>query len=586
MAKRWRIRPHDPALIRALEHAAGVPPVVAQLLASRGLIDAAAVREFLEVRLSALHPPELLPGVSEAAARLHAAISAGRKIVVYGDYDVDGMAATALLWRCLKLLGGQVVYHVPHRLDEGYGLSCEALDALAADGAAVVVTVDCGIASTTEADHARRLGLELIVTDHHEPGPRLPEAAAVVHPRLSGGAYPFGELCGSGVAFKLAWALCQQASQAKRVSEAMRGFLVEAVDLVALGTVADMVPLVGENRVFVAHGLQGLRGQASPGLRELLRVCGLTSKAQLATEDIGFSIAPRLNAAGRLGQARLGVELLTTASDDRARELADYLNHLNESRQSLERSVYLAALKQAQEQFDPEGDAALVLADRGWHAGVIGIVAGRLAEKFHRPVVLVSLDECGTRPGLGSARSVPGFHLHQALAACGGHLVTHGGHAAAAGLKVEERSIEAFRAAFVEHAAAEIAADDRVADLWIDAEVPLAWLSLQAVEHLERLAPFGCGNARPVLCATGVSLVESPKPIGGGGRHLSLKLAQQGVRLRAVAFGWGDRSEELSAAVGGPLAVAFRPMINEYQGRRTVELHLADYQPAAVTAPA
>ena len=576
MAKKWRIHPHDPVRVRELEETAGVSAVVAQLLLCRGICDPTAARTFLDTRLSDLRDPESLPGATRAAEIIHRAVQAGSKIVIYGDYDVDGMAATAILLKCLRLLGSEAAYYVPHRGDEGYGLHADALVKLAADGAQLVISVDCGIGSVAEAAAAKRLGLELIITDHHEPGAELPDAAAIVHPRLPGSAYPFGGLCGAGVAFKLAWALCQQASQAKRVGEAMRNYLLEAVALAALGTVADVVPLVDENRILVCHGLRGLK-RPSLGLAALLKVTGLSDKPALSCEDIGFTLAPRLNAAGRLGQARLAIELLTTGNESRAADLAEYLHQLNDSRQSLERSIYLSANKQAAEHFDPHADAALVLADRGWHPGVIGIVAGRLAEKHHRPVVMVSLDEAGLRPGIGSARSVPGFNLHAALAACGEHLISHGGHAAAAGLRIEESRLDGFRAEFCEHAAAEIAVEDRLAELWIDAEAPLGALTLGAVDQIERLAPFGHGNARPLVCATGVTLAGPPKRIGGGGRHLSLKLSQHGVSLRAVAFGGGDWHDELAGA-SGPLAVAFRPIINDYRGRRSVELQLTDWR--------
>jgi single-stranded-DNA-specific exonuclease len=508
-----------------------------------------------------------------------------RRIVIYGDYDVDGVTGTSLLWQCLKLLGADVGYYVPHRLEEGYGLNCEALSTLAKEGARVLVTVDCGIASLREAEHARELGLELIVTDHHEFADALPTAAAIVHPRLPGHSYPFSGLSGAGVAFKLAWAVCQCASQAKKVSPHMKDFLLQAVALAALGTVADVVPLVDENRLIVRHGLASLKQNPTLGLATLMKVAKLGEKDKLASEDIAFTIAPRINAAGRLGQARLAVELLTTQSQPRAQELAEYIELLNESRQSLERSIYLAANKQAQEQFDPENDAALVLADHDWHPGVIGIVAGRLAEKYHRPVVIISLDKLGVKPGVGSARSVAGFNLHEALLNCSEHLLSHGGHAAAAGLKIEAQSIAAFREAFCEHACGEIAAEERVAELWIDAEAPLSAFTLKVVEQIESLAPFGQGNCRPMLCATHVMLAELPKRIGNG-RHLSLKLVQHGVRMRGVAFGQGDWADELTD-LATPLAIAFRPTINEYNGRRSVELHVCDWrvaEPAEVSA--
>lgn len=579
MAKRWRILPHDSDRIAALCRGADVPAVVAQLLVCRGITQPDVARVFLDPKLSALREPETLPGCWQAAEIIHRAIAEKKRIVVYGDYDVDGMTGTAILYLCLKLLGADVGYYVPHRIDEGYGLNSEAIESLVAEKAQLLVTVDCGIGSVAEAELAGRLGVELIITDHHEPGPKLPEAAAIVHPRLPGGDYPFGGLSGSGVALKLAWALCQQASGAKRVSQRMKDFLVQAVGLASLGTVADVVPLVDENRVLVRHGLNSLAACPTLGIKTLMRITKLDGKGQLDSEDIGFTLAPRLNAAGRLGQPRLAVELLITDKPDRAEELAQYIDGLNGSRQSLERSILLAAGKQAKEQFDPVDDAALVLADHGWHPGVIGIVAGRLADRYHRPVVMISWDNLGIKPGVGSARSVPGFNLHAALEACDEYLIKHGGHAAAAGLSIEEDKLDEFRAAFCEIASAEINEANRVAELTIDAESPLSAFTLQTVGQIDRLSPFGQSNPRPLLCTTDVTLAEPPRAIGGG-HHLSLKLSQHGVTLRSVAFGGGEWADDLNA-LDGPIDIAFRPMINTFRGRRSVELQLVDWRPTA-----
>jgi single-stranded-DNA-specific exonuclease len=586
MPKHWRIHPHDPDRIAALGRTAGVPAVVAQLLICRGVTEPAAIRSFLDPKLSALRDPEALPGCLAAARRIHEAVAARQKIVVYGDYDVDGMTATATLYLCLKLLGAEVSYYVPHRIDEGYGLHADAVRSWGSGRAGLMITVDCGIGGIEEARIAREVGLDLIITDHHEAGPVLPEAAAIVHPRLPGSFYPFGSLSGSGVAFKLAWAVCQQASGAQRVSPRMRDFLLQAVGLAALGTVADVVPLVDENRVLVYHGLASLAECPTLGLETLMKVAkldgklGSDGKRRLNSEDVAFAIAPRLNAAGRLGQPQLAVELLVTDRPERALELAQYIDQLNGSRQTLERSIQLAAGKQIKEQFDAEQDAALVLAERGWHPGVIGIVAGRLADKHHRPVVMISWDQMSSRPGIGSARSIPGFNLHAALQACDEYLLSHGGHVAAAGLRIDEDQLEGFRAAFCEVAAQEIDQRQRIADLLIDAEAPLSAFTLQTVQQLERLAPFGEHNARPLLCTTGATLAGPPKPLGAGGRHISLRLAQHGVSFRAVAFGGGDWLNDLTA-VTGPINVAFRPVINTYQGRRNVELHLVDWQKSA-----
>ncbi len=575
MAKRWCVSPHDPECIAALQRAAGIPAVVAQLLLARSIHDPSQAREFLDPKLTSLRDPALLPGCSQAAESLMRAVREGRRIAVHGDYDVDGMTGTAILYRCLQLLGAQVRYYIPHRVDEGYGLHAETVQSLAREGISLLVTVDCGIGSVPQAELARELGLQLIITDHHEPGPVLPEAAAIVHPRL--GSYPFGGLSGSGVALKLAWALCQQAAGAQKVGPAMRDFLLQAVGLAALGTVADVVPLLDENRVLVRHGLVSLTQRPTLGMRCLLELAGLQEKKELAADDLGFQIAPRLNAAGRLGQPQLAVELLVTDRADRAEELARYIDQLNATRQTLERSVFLAANKQVKERFDAAGEPALVLADNDWHAGVIGIVAGRLAEKYHRPVILVSLDPLGIKPGVGSARSVPGFHLCQALDACQEHLLGHGGHAAAAGLKIDPVRIDAFRADFCEYASAELAGASRVAELRIDAESPFSAFTPEAVQHIERLAPFGHGNQRPTLCTTDVTIAEAPRTIGGGGRHLVLKLAQHGITFRAVAFGAADWDPPLEDR-GHTIDVAFQPVINDFRGRRNVELHLVDWR--------
>jgi single-stranded-DNA-specific exonuclease len=597
MPKRWRIASYDSARVAALGRAARVPNVVAQLLLGRGICDADGVRRFLDVKLSGLRDPEELTGCARAAELLHQAIGDGRRITVYGDYDADGMSATAILMLCVKQLGAKADYYIPNRIDEGYGLNHDALRTIAGQGGDVVITVDCGITSVAEAETARELGLTLIITDHHQSASRrdaatvgeslrdshenggadLPHAAAIVHPGLPNSTYPFPGLCGAGVALKVAWALCQRASDAKRVSDSLRTFLMRAVGLASIGTIADVVPLIDENRILARHGLNCLRHYPTPGLRALEQVTGLTEKPALNCEDVGFTIAPRLNAAGRLGQAPLAVELLMTESPERALKLAEFIHGLNDQRQTLERSVYRAAHKIAEEKYDPAKSAALVLAGRGWHAGVIGIVAGRLAEQYHRPTILISLDELGAKPAMGSGRSVNGFNLHAALAACDEHLVCHGGHEAAAGLTIDERSIDAFRRDFCAFAEQHISEEERIAELFVDAETPLTALTHQTVTQIENLAPFGCGNERPVLCTTEVRLAEPPKRIGTNGHHLAVRLEQHGVFIRGVAFGGGDWEQDLIEA-RGPLAVAFKPVINTFRGRQSVEMHIADWR--------
>jgi single-stranded-DNA-specific exonuclease len=400
---------------------------------------------------------------------------------------------------------------------------------------------------------------------------------------LPGSSYPFGELCGAGVAFKLAWALCQECYGAKKLSDRLRNFLMRALALAAIGTVADMVPLIDENRVLVRHGLKSLKANPPAGLAELMRVCKLHEKPELSAEDIAFGIGPRLNAAGRLGQAQLGVELLTAPSGERATALADYIHQLNGSRETIERSVYLAAQKQAKQEFDPEADPALVLNGVGWHLGVIGVVAGRLAERYGKPVIVISADQAGSKPATGSGRAGGAIDLHAALSEADTHLLSFGGHRAAAGVKLDERVIDRFRSDFLEAVSRQQDAGVAAPEIVIDAQTSLAQLNLETLSQIESLAPFGQGNPRPVLLASGVRLCEPSRRIGGGDRHLTARLEHGGTRMRSVAFGGGEWCDELNA-MEGPIDIAFRPVINEFRGRRTVEAQLVDWRPARQTA--
>jgi len=404
----------------------------------------------------------------------------------------------------------------------------------------------------------------------------LPPASCVVHPRLPGSAYPFGDLCGAGVAFKLAWAVCQRMGDGKRATPQMREFLKSAVGLAAIGTVADVVPLVGENRILVRYGLEILREMPFLGLQALMTTAGFDERPTLTAEDIGFGLAPRINAAGRLGQARLAVELLTTNDRDRATNLADYLDELNKSRQTVERRVYRQAKAMVEAHPEWESDPSLVLAHPEWHPGVIGIVAGRIAERFERPSVLIALDDAqGT--GQGSARTFGGHDLYAAISACNAHLERFGGHRAAAGLRIRAEAVDEFRAALsASFADAETADVETI--LPADAEVPLSDLTRRAVKELESLGPFGCEHPRPRLVSTRVELVEPPRKMGGGDRHFSARVRQGSRVLRCVAFGKGDWADEMSD-VRGPLSICYSAGINAYNGYESVELQLIDWQP-------
>jgi single-stranded-DNA-specific exonuclease len=572
-AKVWHLLPHDSSALERLSQSLRVSPIIAQLLLNRRVAEPSDAQRFLSCPLNGLMEPELLPGVTAAAERLFLAIQAQKKICIYGDYDVDGVTATAIMLLCLRALGAQVEFHVPHRLEDGYGLNSETLQKLAQNGAQVVVTVDCGIASIAEADEAMRLGLELIITDHHEMKATLPNAAALVHPRLPGTAYPFGGLSGAGVAFKLAWALCKKVCGSAKVTPPLRELLLDGTLLAALGTVADVVPLHEENRIFVRHGLSRLRSKPLVGLRALLRCAKLETKANLGAMDIGYALAPRINAAGRLGTARLAVELLTTQSQERADVLADYLERQNHERQLIERRILI----EAREQAERHGEApALVLASPTWHPGLIGIVASRLVDQFARPVLMIALRE-GQPHGQGSGRSVPGFKLHEALQECTADLVSHGGHAAAAGFRIDPTLIDGFRERFCAVVAREFGLAPRPHRLTIDAEIPLSALTTGVMQAIDQLEPYGSGNPPPLLLADRLQVVGVPRKVGNGERHLSFKVRQNGKNMRAIAFGMADRCDELMSQAG-VCCLAFTPRWNEWQGYRSVDIEIKDFQ--------
>jgi single-stranded-DNA-specific exonuclease len=587
VTKIWRLLPHDRSAVERLAASLQVAPVVAQLLLNRGVSAIDAGRRFLDSPLNGLHPPELLPGAARAAERLFDAVKAGRRVCVYGDYDVDGTAGTAILLQVLRLLGAQADFYVPHRLEEGYGLNCEALRQIAAGGARVVVTVDCGICSVEEAEEAKRLGLELIVTDHHEYRPQLPDAAVLVHPRLPGTEYPFGGLSGSAVAFKVAWALARLASGGTdKVLPQFREFLVDALALAALGVVADVVPLLDENRILVRHGLKRLRHEPSVGIRALCDAAGLTGGEDVRAVDVGFKLAPRLNAAGRLGCARLVVDLLAGSRPELAPDHARYLEEQNAKRQALERRM----VAEAREMIVAEGrqdDPALVLARLDWHAGVLGIVAGRIAELYARPSCMIALqptravtaphDVEHARVGLGSGRSIAGFALHEALQACDDLLLSHGGHHAAAGFRILPEHVDAFRERLSAYTAKRFPGGAPAPVLTLDAELPPGVLTFGLLRDLDRLEPYGADNRKPIFLAGGLSVVGEPRKVGNGERHLSFRISQGGSTWKAIAWGIADRAEELMS-VGGACSLAFTPKRNEWQGRHSIDLEVVDFQ--------
>jgi single-stranded-DNA-specific exonuclease len=580
--KRWNIATPSEAAA-SLASSLKTSPLIAQILLNRGLADVPLCQAFLAPSLRHLHEPSLLPGVMRAAERIVKAIRDRQKVVIYGDYDVDGITATAILWHAIGQLGGKVEYYIPHRLEEGYGLNAEALKQLADSGAQLVISVDCGVTAIDEAKVLCKRGVDLIVTDHHEwreddgtHAPVLPECFVIVHPRLGGEtAYPNPHLCGAGVAFKLAWAIGMIHAGGPRVSEEFKQFLLEATSLAALGTVADVVPLKGENRTLVHFGLGGLKKSSLHGLKALIASAGLTGQT-LDSYHIGFLLGPRLNACGRMGHAALAVEMLTMADEPRAAEIAAYLETQNRERQLIEKRIFESALEQCiQLGFDKEECRGIVLASDQWHSGVIGIVASRIVNRFNRPAVMVALNN---GHGQGSGRSIPGFHLARALHACREHLDGCGGHEMAAGLRMQSEKLEQFREAFCAHAKQNVSDEMLQEEVRLDCLAALNQLSEALVTQLERLGPFGTGNPKPRLYCQAVEVAGAPRRVGKNGNHVQIQVKQNGTFMRCIAFNHGDWCDQLKSGMKIDLAV--EPGINEYNGYRNVELEITDMRPS------
>ena len=566
--RRWQERSAlpDPFVLQALERELQVDRLTAHLLAQRGGSDLTAARDFLDPRLQQLPDPFLLGQMEAAVTRLVAALAAGEKIAIHGDYDVDGISGTALLVEGLRAFGAEVNYFIPLRLRDGYGLSAEHLRQAFAGGARVAVSVDCGISAQAEAEVARELGLDLIITDHHQPPSVLPAACAIVNPHLLDCRYPDKDLAGVGVAFMLLIALRSRLRTVGAFAIRPEPDLRYSLDLVALGTIADVVPLRGVNRILTRIGLGIINQGRRPGLKSLSVAAGI----RLVTcGNVAFSLAPRLNAAGRLENANLGVELLLTDDPQRAEELAGLLDGFNRERQGVEQQVLSEAIAQVEE--GKGGEYSLVLAGEGWHPGVIGIVASRLVERYHRPAVLIALD--GER-GKGSARSIRGLHLYQTLQACSAELEGYGGHAFAAGLSIAASRFDSFVAAFEQAAAAALSADDLVPVLLYDSEVLIEDLSLTIIADLQRLSPFGAGNPEPLFLLRNAR-AQQVTPCGTG--HLKFSIRQGGFSLPCIAFAFPPHWAEI---LPGEIDLLVSAQSNEWQGRISLQLRVKDMRPA------
>jgi len=563
--RRWIETEVDGGAAERLAGALSLHPLAARVLAARGILEPAAAEAFIAARIADLPDPFTMKGMDGAVARIARALETGERIACYGDYDVDGVTSTTLLSGFLRAAGGDVVTYIPHRLVEGYGLNGEAVAKLAAQGVKLLVTLDCGITAAAEVKTAAELGLDTVVVDHHTVPVELPAAAAILNPHQPGCPYPSKDLAAVGVTFALVMALRKRLREAGRFGAARpEPNLKDALDLVALGTVADVVHLVGANRLLVRAGLEVLAQTKRVGLRALKRVAGIPDGQPVSAGQVGFRLAPRINAAGRLDDAGRGVRLLQETDAARAQTLAEELDRENQSRQEIERRILDEATEDARARVK-QGVRGLVLARDGWHAGVVGIVASRITERFHRPAVLIALEDGA---GKGSGRSIERFHLYDALAACSAHLVRFGGHKHAAGVTVARDAVEGFRLAFEAHAAERLGPDDLVPRTRIDGWVSAPEVTERAAEDLNRLAPYGAGHPEPVFAMRGAP--ERARPVGAGGAHLKLAF---GRGLDAIGFGLGDR---LSLCSGGAVEAAFTVGFDEWDGTRRLQLRLKD----------
>ncbi|MCK4606805.1 MAG: single-stranded-DNA-specific exonuclease RecJ [candidate division Zixibacteria bacterium] len=531
---KWVVAPSpDPAFVADLAEKTELPANIIKVFANRHLETPEEIRHFLDPKISDLKDPFLMSGMDKGIERVTRAFCDNEKIIIYGDYDVDGITATSLLFMVLNKLGAQADFYLPNRLVEGYGLSRGGIDKAKAKGASLIITVDTGVTAVEEVEYAASQGIDVIITDHHEADQAVPHACAIINPKLEGGDY-HDELAGVGVAFKFAQALYRSLNQDERELE-------EHLDLVALGTAADIVPLVGENRVLTKFGIKQIARTTKPGLKSLAFVAGLMGK-DISTGQVVFILAPRINALGRLGDAGGAIRLLSTRDEAVAAEIARTLDSENKRRKEIDQTTLNDALRQIDERVDLEKDRAIVLAGEDWHQGVIGIVASRLVERYHLPTIMISITG---GEGKGSARSIPGFHLCEALKECEDLLLKYGGHKYAAGLSIKAENIDAFRDRFKEVSARILTQEDITPKLHIDIEIELSEIDDELMQIIDSFSPFGPQNMRPVFLTRNCEVVGQPYQVGNN--HLKMRVRKGDATFDVIGFGFGKMASAISA---------------------------------------
>jgi single-stranded-DNA-specific exonuclease len=571
--KQWHIFPAQ-SQIADLVSELKISPLLAQLLYNRQIQTPEDAKIFLKPKLSDLIEPEQMPGIGPAVDRIEKAVKQKEKITIYGDYDVDGITAVSILLGLFKLLNAEVDYYIPHRVDEGYGLNAEAITQIAESGAKLIVSVDCGITAFTAAPVCRQKGMDLIITDHHRPSPDglLPEAVAIVHPNLDP-KYPAQSSSGAAVAFKLAWAVVNRIKNGATTPHHLRQFLINATIFAAMGTIADVVDLRGENRIITSFGLRAITDSTLPGIEALINVAGIKGQS-IDSFHIGYCLAPVLNAAGRMGHSRLAVELLTSDNELKAIRIAEYLKEQNKQRQQLEKKIVKhACTMMAERGLDHPDRKTIVLASDEWHTGVIGIVAARLTNKFYKPTILFNISNGKTQ---GSARSIEGFDILEAITACKDHLKTFGGHSMAAGLTIDESKLENFSQAFESFAASHWNESEFISKLEIDAVCSLKDLSLPTIKLISSIGPFGRCNPAPMFAAKGVRLSSSPKKVGVNNDHLQLIVSDNTASMRCIGFGMAHLEKKLLE--NEFFNIAFEAQIDNFFGQPSIQLVLSDIQ--------
>ncbi len=567
--KRWVVRSQDPKTAKEIAEALDTTPLVGQILLNRGYGDITEAAQFLNSQLADLIDPYVLHGMEEAVKRIIASLERKEKILVYGDYDVDGVTATSLILLFLRDLGFTTHYYIPKRVEEGYGVNKESIKKFHEEGIGLIITVDCGISSVSEIAYANSLGMNVIVTDHHEPPVTLPEAVALINPLLAGCSFPYKTLSGVGLAFYLIAGLRKGLRERGFFKEGEEPHLVEYLDLVAVGTIADIVPLTGINRILVRAGLEQINLNPRLGIKTLLDVCGI-QQGHVDSSSVAYRLAPKINAAGRLSDAMRGVLLLTTDNQEDAEREAGFLDVENDERQRIEGKIYAEAVEIIQSSGMDKGQRSIVLDSPDWHPGVVGIVASRLMERYYRPTVLLCL-ESGVYKG--SARGIPKFHLFQGLSRCRDLLLEFGGHKYAAGIKVAPENLEKFKERFESVVREMIPEDGFTPVLTLDAHASLEDLGMENITKFQGLAPFGAGNPEPIVLIKDVQILN-PRIVGSD--HLSFLARQNGVTTSAIAFRQAHEMEHITER----MELAVVPEIQTWQGVRQVKLRVKGMRPA------